>query len=160
MHPRNIIARYIRPMALLFTLACNPTPSYPELGCTPECCTRSPSMHCTSFWYSNRFAELHRPIREKILRTLPLKKGAVVVDVGAGSGSAEPTLSQRVGAKGRVIATELNPAVIKKLAAYIAKQKLANVVLRAVKDPHDTGIKNERPDSIDAIIFGCAHASL
>ena len=153
MYSRTFRALNLSPIALLCLLACNPTPSYPELGCTPECCKDSPATQCTSFWYSDRFARMHGSVREKLLRKIPLQKGAVVVDVGAGSGSAEPILSELVGPKGVVIATELNPATYRKLAAYVATQKLTNVVLKAVKHPYDTAIESERKNSIDAVIF-------
>jgi SAM-dependent methyltransferase len=55
--------------------------------------------------------------------------GATVADVGAGSGYFTVRLAARVGAKGRVFATDLQPEMLKMLASRLARERLANVTL-------------------------------
>jgi ubiquinone/menaquinone biosynthesis C-methylase UbiE len=71
------------------------------------------------------------------IRILDVKRGWTVADVGAGSGYYTVRLSRRVGANGRVYATDLQPEMIAMLEKRIAKDRLTNVtpVLGTVDDP-------------------------
>ena len=71
------------------------------------------------------------------LRLLKIPKGAVVGDVGAGSGYMSLRLARLVGAEGRVYAVDVQPGMLQLLQQNAAKAKLANVVpvLGAVDDP-------------------------
>ena len=51
----------------------------------------------------------------EIVRTLQLKAGDHVADIGSGSGYLLPHLSRAVGAKGRVYAEEVQPAYLRAL---------------------------------------------
>lgn len=68
---------------------------------------------------------------------LKLQKGAIVADIGAGSGYITEKLSKKVGPMGRVYATDIQPGMIDLLNRRIAKRKLANVtpILSAQDDP-------------------------
>lgn len=80
-------------------------------------------------------AWLDRPEREreeapsKAIAALRLEKGAVVADIGAGSGYYTVLLAKAVGATGRVVATDLQPGMLDLLRARIARERLANVEL-------------------------------
>jgi len=71
------------------------------------------------------------------LRLLKVPKGAMVGDVGAGSGYMSLRLARLVGAEGRVYAVDVQPGMLQLLQQNAAKAKLANVVpvLGAVDDP-------------------------
>ena len=71
------------------------------------------------------------------LRLLKIPKGAVVGDVGAGSGYMSLRLARIVGASGRVYAVDVQPGMLQLLQQNAAKAKLANVVpvLGAIDDP-------------------------
>ena len=60
-----------------------------------------------------------------------------VADVGAGSGYFTVRLAARVGAKGRVYANDLQPEMLKMLAARLARENVRNVTLvqGAIDDP-------------------------
>jgi ubiquinone/menaquinone biosynthesis C-methylase UbiE len=74
---------------------------------------------------------------EKALDALAIKKGSTVADIGAGSGYFTVRLSQRVGASGRVFATDLQPEMLHLLRARLAERGIANVSLiqGAIDDP-------------------------
>jgi ubiquinone/menaquinone biosynthesis C-methylase UbiE len=80
-------------------------------------------------------AWLDRPEREdeeapsKAIAALALPKGAVVADVGAGSGYYTVRLARAVGPTGRVVATDLQPGMLELLRARVARERLANVEL-------------------------------
>jgi ubiquinone/menaquinone biosynthesis C-methylase UbiE len=71
------------------------------------------------------------------LRLLKIPKGAMVGDVGAGSGYMSLRLARIVGAEGRVYAVDVQPGMLQLLQQNAAKAQLANVVpvLGTIDDP-------------------------
>jgi ubiquinone/menaquinone biosynthesis C-methylase UbiE len=63
----------------------------------------------------------------KAIAALGLSPGAVVADVGAGSGYYTVRLARIVGPTGRVVATDLQPGMLDILRAKVARERLANV---------------------------------
>jgi SAM-dependent methyltransferase len=63
------------------------------------------------------------------LRVLNIEKGSAVADIGAGSGFITERLAARVGPGGRVYANDLQPQMLRMLAARLAQKKIANVTL-------------------------------
>ena len=86
---------------------------------------------------------LERPEREdeeapsKALDALELKPGMVVADIGAGSGYYSSRMAKRVGASGRVYATDIQQGMIDLLDRRIRSEGLSNVttVLGGMDDP-------------------------
>jgi len=86
---------------------------------------------------------LERPEREdeeapsKALDALELKPGMVVADIGAGSGYYSTRLAKRVGAAGRVYATDIQQGMIDLLNRRIQQEHLDNVttILGGYDDP-------------------------
>ena len=74
---------------------------------------------------------------DRALRLLKLPKGAVVADVGAGSGYFTVRLAKLVGPAGRVYASDIQRGMLDLLAKNVAKARLDNVtpVLGALDDP-------------------------
>src|SRR5688572_21514187 len=76
---------------------------------------------------------LERPEREdeenptKCIGALELKEGDVVADLGAGSGYYAFRMARKVGEKGRILAVEIQDAMIAELKKRIEKDKVANV---------------------------------
>ena len=66
---------------------------------------------------------------EKALDALGALTGQTVADVGAGSGYFTVRLAMRVGKQGRVYANDLQPEMLKMLAARLAREKVPNVTL-------------------------------
>ena len=74
---------------------------------------------------------------EKLLKALDVKPGMVVADVGAGSGYHAFRLAPLVGDKGKVIASDIQPEMLKLIQARAEKRKVTNVetVNGTAKDP-------------------------
>lgn len=74
---------------------------------------------------------------EKMLDALKIRPGDVVADVGAGVGYTSFRISRRVGPKGTVYATDIQPQMISKLRANLRGSGIKNVrpVLCTTDDP-------------------------
>ena len=74
---------------------------------------------------------------DKALDALGTLTGMTLADIGAGSGYFTVRLAARVGAKGRVYANDLQPEMLKMLAARLARENVRNVTLvqGAIDDP-------------------------
>jgi predicted O-methyltransferase YrrM len=70
--------------------------------------------------------EEERP--EEMLDSLKIKPGDVVADIGAGVGYTSLRLSRRVGPKGKVYATDIQPEMIRMLKANMQTYEAKNVV--------------------------------
>lgn len=65
---------------------------------------------------------------EHVLDVLRVREGMTVADVGAGSGYFSVRIARRVGPRGRVLASDLQPEMLDLLRAKVAQAKLTNVV--------------------------------
>ena len=65
--------------------------------------------------------------REKVIEAMRLRKGATVVDIGAGHGLFTFPLAQAVGDSGRVFATDVDPEVVKSLNSHASQLGHGNV---------------------------------
>lgn len=59
-----------------------------------------------------------------------IRAGTTVADIGAGEGYYTARLSERVGAKGRVLAQEIDPAAIQHLGQRVVRERLDNVSIK------------------------------
>jgi ubiquinone/menaquinone biosynthesis C-methylase UbiE len=88
-------------------------------------------------------AWLDRPERieeeqpDRALDVLKIAKGAVVADVGAGSGYMTAKLASRVGPEGKVYAVDIQPEMLRLLGVRLQSSNITNVVpvQGAVDDP-------------------------
>lgn len=73
----------------------------------------------------------------RVMDMAGIAPGMTVADIGAGEGYYTIRLSNRVGAKGRVLAQDIQPKVISALAARVEREKLGNVSVKlgAPADP-------------------------
>lgn len=65
---------------------------------------------------------------DHVLDVLGIREGQTVADVGAGSGYFTVRIAKRVGARGRVLATDLQPEMLAMLKTKTESLKLTNVV--------------------------------
>ena len=86
----------------------------------------APMSHLGASW-------LDRPNREAtqkpehVLDVLAIQEGQTVADVGCGSGYFTVRLARRVGPRGRVIATDLQPEMLELLKKKLDAAKITNV---------------------------------
>lgn len=89
--------------------------------------------------------EEERP--EEMLDSLKIKPGDVVADIGAGVGYTSLRLSRRVGPEGKVLATDIQPEMIRMLKANMKTFGVKNVVpLLATQD--DTKLPEGKVDLV------------
>lgn len=87
--------------------------------------------------WSNEEARDRQNEADQIMDMAGIRPGMTVADIGAGEGYYAIRLSERVGAKGRVLAQDILPAVRDKLAERVNRERLDNVSVRlgAPDDP-------------------------
>ena len=98
---------------------------------------------------------LERPEREEeegltqLVEALDLQPGQSVADIGAGSGVISLKLSEKVGAKGTVLAVDIQQEMLDALAVNCKKKGLTNIepVLGTTTSP------NLKPGSVDLVIM-------
>ncbi|MBJ7500115.1 MAG: class I SAM-dependent methyltransferase [Sphingopyxis sp.] len=83
---------------------------------------------------------------DDVMDSADVRPGMTVADIGAGDGYYTVRLAQRVGAGGRVLAQDIIPEVIERLADRVARERLDNVSLKlgAVDDPRLPGASFDR----------------
>ena len=64
---------------------------------------------------------------EQVLDWIGVKPGMTVLDVGAGSGQLTLRVAERLGGRGEIIATEIDPKLVDYIAGEAKKKKFANV---------------------------------
>ena len=89
-----------------------------------------PVAHIVSSRWSNEEDRDRLNEAGTVMRKAQIKPGMTVADIGAGEGYYTIRLAQKVGAKGRVLAEEIVPAVRDALADRVARQRLANVSVK------------------------------
>lgn len=98
---------------------------------------------------------LERPTREReerlsvLVKSLGLKPGDVVADIGAGSGVISQLMAEKVGPKGKVIAVDVQQKMLDRLKMRMKRLGITNVV------PHKGTQKspNLKPRSVDLALF-------
>jgi predicted methyltransferase len=86
---------------------------------------------------------------DHVVGLLELSEAMTVVDLGSGSGYFLCWLSRAVGARGHVVATEVNRQLVRELKQRVARDKLANVDV-VLAPPSDIGVA---PASADRILL-------
>jgi predicted methyltransferase len=85
----------------------------------------------------------------ELVAALGIAPGSTVADVGAGTGYFERHLSAAVGPTGKVLAVDIEPALVTHLEGRIAKEGWTNVEAR-LGQPADPGL---RPGEVDVVLI-------
>ena len=86
---------------------------------------------------------------EEVMDRADLRPGMTVADIGAGEGYYTVRLAKRVGAKGRVLAQDIQAPARDALALRVAKERLDNVSVK-LGEPADPELP---PGSFDRILM-------
>lgn len=86
---------------------------------------------------------------DELVALMELRPGAVVADLGAGTGYFLSHLSEAVGTHGRVIALDVEPAMVEHMQQRIAREGLDNVEARTI----GTDAPGLADASVDAILI-------
>jgi len=108
------------------------------------------SREAAAEWRRGAAARLEAfgPATEMMLGLAQVAEGSRVLDVGAGAGDSTLLAAQRVGSRGRVLATDVSASMLE-VAAELARQAgLTNVDTRVV----DAQRLDLAPDSFDAAV--------
>jgi arsenite methyltransferase len=82
---------------------------------------------------------------DEVIKTLNLKRGASIADIGAGSGYFAFRFARQVGANGRIYAVDINPDMILYMNRHIREAKIKNVTT-VLSDPDDPLLMNNSVD--------------
>jgi ubiquinone/menaquinone biosynthesis C-methylase UbiE len=104
---------------------------------------------CTGFraWMFNYEASRSRSKPGKVLRSLNVRKGQAVADLGAGGGYFTYRFARLVGPAGRVYAVDISRGFLKIIRAEARKRKLANIETVLAR-PDDSRLP---PKSVDLV---------
>jgi len=97
-------------------------------------------------------AWLERPERERDERTdllveaLPMKKGDIVADIGAGSGYFAWRLAKKVGTSGKILAVDIQPEMLNILEANMENHGVSDRVKPILGKITDPKLPNESVD--------------
>jgi ubiquinone/menaquinone biosynthesis C-methylase UbiE len=94
-------------------------------------------MSWQEFGWLFRETRIEEEQPEAMLDALEIPKGATVADVGAGAGYHSIRLARRVGNKGTVLATDIQPEMIRMLQANARNAGVSNIksILASQSDP-------------------------
>jgi ubiquinone/menaquinone biosynthesis C-methylase UbiE len=87
----------------------------------------APVMSAAGADWLDRPERIEEEQPDRALDVLKIQKGAVVADVGAGSGYMTVKLSKRVGPTGKVYANDIQPEMLRLLAVRLQAQGISNV---------------------------------
>jgi ubiquinone/menaquinone biosynthesis C-methylase UbiE len=118
------------------SLCCSPSLRAQAVSCSPS---------ATESAQAKRERDLKMPA---IMKSLDLKQGSKVADIGAGDGYYEVAMSHAVGAEGRVYAEDISSGAIKRLHQRVDEDHLGNVdVIEGVADDP------KLPANLDAVLM-------
>lgn len=108
-----------------------------------------PVSETTSNQFSSERARDDLGEAETVMNLADIREGTTVADIGAGEGYYTTRLAERVGAKGRVVAQDIDDEVLERLAVRVQRERLDNVAI--VHGAED----NPRlpPDSFDRVFL-------
>lgn len=89
-----------------------------------------PVSRTTSNQFSNERARDDRNEATTVMDLANIGEGMTVADIGAGEGYYTTRLAERVGRHGRVLAQDIDPAVLERLGQRVQRERLDNVSIK------------------------------
>ncbi len=126
--PRSRFSARVRLACIVAVASLGANSTWAQLGARPT------EQWLKTLDSANRIAKLKV---EDVISALKLKPGAVVADVGAGSGAFTMPLANAVSASGKVYAIDIDQGLVDHIAQKAREQKATNVkaVLGSFTDP-------------------------
>ena len=125
-------------------------------GCTPPASPSNefpkpdrPVSGLGSNQFSTEDARDQRGEAESVMRLAVIRPGMAVADIGAGEGYYTIRLAEKVGAKGRVLAEDIDRPVLDRLGDRVVRERLDNVSIK-LGTPDDPSLP---ADSFDRIFM-------
>lgn len=87
---------------------------------------------------------------ETIARRMKLQPGMIVVEIGPGSGTYTKAMAKKILPSGKIIAIDIQEAVVRDLKKKLEKENIFNIEPR-VDDAHNLSILEESVDRVVAI---------
>jgi len=86
---------------------------------------------------------------DEVVSAMRIEPGMLIADIGAGTGYFEPYLSRAVGPKGKVLALDIEPDMIRYMRERFAKDNLENI------EPKQVGLADPAlaPSSVDRVLI-------
>ena len=97
--------------------------------------------------FSTEDARDQRGEAESVMRLAEIAPGMVVADIGAGEGYYTVRLSEKVGAKGRVLAQDIDRDALDRLGERVVRERLDNVSIK-LGEPADPKLPSDSFDRI------------
>jgi ubiquinone/menaquinone biosynthesis C-methylase UbiE len=96
---------------------------------------------------------------ERMLDALGIEPGMTVADVGAGVGYTSVRIARRVGPKGTVLATDIQPQMIRMLRQNIRRLKLESIIKPILCTPQDPKLPEGQVDLVIMVdvYHECSH---
>lgn len=120
--------------ASAFLVGCNPLASDKNAGRSDTSQSFPRAERAVSDLGSNQFStETERDSvgeAQKVMDLAEIKPGMTVADIGAGEGYYTVRLAEKVGARGRVLAEDIDRGALERLGQRIERERLDNVSLR------------------------------
>lgn len=112
-------------------------------GCTPQAKSEGgfpkpdrPVSDLGANSFSTEDARDERGEAESVMRLAEIAPGMVVADIGAGEGYYTVRLAEKVGAKGRVLAQDIDRDALDRLGERVVRERLDNVSIK-LGEPSD-----------------------
>ncbi|MFM2256598.1 MAG: hypothetical protein RIQ28_445 [Pseudomonadota bacterium] len=136
---KNVLSLAILAALILLSTGCKPTGSTSDRPETAQAFPRPDRAVAASgdTQFSTEAARDEAGEATKLMDWAAISPGMTVADIGAGEGYYTVRLASRVGAKGRVLAQDINRGALERLGERIARDRLDNVAIKegGIDDP-------------------------
>jgi len=126
MRPKSLLALTAVLAAALSVSSCGQQAADPQGFPKPD----RPVSGLGAKEFSNEDARDQRGEAESVMRLAEIAPGMVVADIGAGEGYYTVRMAGAVGAKGRVLAEDIDRPVLDRLGERVVRERLDNVSIK------------------------------
>jgi SAM-dependent methyltransferase len=127
-------------------------------ACFYGACFASPGQRPDSYYYSQQNLDDEMVINTLVQAQVPIAAGAQVADIGAGAGFYTIHAARKVGAAGKVYATDIDQGRLDSIASMVERlpdgaDLRPRIALRLVRDMAGTALEDLPPASLDLVVM-------